>query len=149
MWSLLRMQMFSMSRYTLLQWLYVIHSTEYLFLNVSFCGHPCFWVCWLGSFRRDTAALRLQDSLAQTILESIHKDDKSYEHAALKILKNWMHEWPIFLQTLMWFIQTQKSMRLLLTCVCRCSGGARSFSFEGLCFPLWFSELFDRINRQE
>lgn len=28
-----------------------------------------------------------------------------------------------------------------LTCVCRRWRGARSFTFEDLCFPLWFSEL--------
>lgn len=35
----------------------------------------------------------------------------------------------------------------VLTCVCGRWGGARSFTFEDLCFPLGLSELFDRINR--
>ena len=36
----------------------------------------------------------------------------------------------------------------VLTCVCGHPVGARSFTFEDLCFPLWLSELFDRMNRR-
>lgn len=35
----------------------------------------------------------------------------------------------------------QENHGTALTCVCRCWRGARSFTFEDLCFPLWFSEL--------
>lgn len=59
-----------------------------------------------------------------------------------------MYEWPIFLKH-SWFIRMQKSHGTVLTCICGRSGGALSFTFEDLCFPLWLSELFDRINRQD
>lgn len=42
------------------------------------------------------------------------------------------------------------SHETVLTCVCRRSGGAgRSFTLEDLCFPLWLSEVFDGLNRQD
>lgn len=42
------------------------------------------------------------------------------------------------------------SHETVLTCVCRHSEGAgRSFTLEDLCFPLWLSEVFDGLNRQD